>query len=375
MSAGGGWAVARRDVLRAAAALGIGWMTLPLAGRARAAEPPGLSPAEAALQVMTWADYDRPELHAAYARKHGGEPGFVFVESEDEARRKLANGVRPDLMHPCSYGLRRWREAGLLQPLDEALLPNLADVWDGLKTIPQTVHEGRRWFAPFDCGNASILYRTDLVDPADVAEESWSLLFNDNYAGRLAMYDAGAEMVAIAALTLGYGAADLDEAQLGSVKLMLARQRGLVRFYWREAGEIEHALASGEIVAAYAWNDSAARVNEMGVPVRFMTPREGRLTWACGLVRRAGATGDAAAAHDFIDAMLAPESGKFMLETYGVGHSNRKAYDLVDAGLPKRLGWEDAAASFDRCVVLQEAEEPYRSRYQNLVTRVKAGLD
>ena len=37
-------------------------------------------------------------------------------------------------------------------------------------------------------------------------------------------------------------------------------QRGLIRFYWRDPAEMEHALASGEIAAAFAWNDSARRV-------------------------------------------------------------------------------------------------------------------
>ncbi|MBX6320376.1 MAG: extracellular solute-binding protein [Rhodospirillaceae bacterium] len=326
--------------------------------------------------VMTWADYDRPELHGGYAGKHGGSPEFVFVESEDEALKKLAAGLRPDVMHPCAYDLRRWREAGLLRPLDERLLPNLADVWDRLKAIPQTVYRGQRWFAPFDCGHASVLYRTDLVDPADVEEESWALLFDDAYAGRLAMYDAGPELVATAALALGYGAgASLDDDQLDRVRLLLSRQRVLLRFYWREAEEMEHALASGEIVASYAWNDSALRVAAMGVPVRFMEPREGRLAWVCGLVRHAAAPGDEVAAHDFINAMLAPEAGQFLIETYSVGHANRKAFARVDPELLAELGWADAAASFRHCMVLEEPEEPLRSRYLDLVARMKAGLD
>ncbi len=221
-----------------------------------------------------------------------------------------------------------------------------------------------------------MLYRTDLVDPADVEEESWSLLFNDAYAGRLAMYDAGPEMVAIAALTLGYGAgASLDDDQLERVRLLLTRQRALVRFYWREAEEMEHALASGEVVAAYAWNDSALRVTAMGVPVRFMEPREGRLAWVCGLVRHAAAGGDEAAAHDFIDSMLSAEAGRFLIETFSVGHANRAAYGQVNPELLAQLGWADPARSFERCVVLEEPEEPLRSRYLNLVTRVKAGLE
>jgi spermidine/putrescine transport system substrate-binding protein len=328
------------------------------------------------LLVMTWPDFDRPELHPGYAQRHGGPPDYVVADSEDEALRKLAAGLRPDIMHPCSYGLRRWREAGLLQPLDTTRLPNLADVWDCMKDIPETVHEGRRYFAPFDCGYASILYRTDLVDPADVAEESWWLLFDERYAGRLAMYDAGPEMIDIAALVLGFAdVAALDQAQLAEVKQLLLRQRDILRFYWRESAEVEHALASGEIVAGYAWNDSARQLAKMGVPVRFMEPREGRLAWVCGLVRHAAAPGDAATAHDFINAMLAPQAGKFLIETFGVGHANRRSYDLVRPDLLAELGLAAAGESFARCLMPRAPQEPFRSRYLNLVNAVKAGLD
>jgi spermidine/putrescine-binding protein len=279
-------------------------------------------------------------------------------------------------MHPCSYGLHRWRKARLLQPLDEGRLPNLADLWDGLKTVPGTVEEGRRYFVPFDCGHASVLYRNDLVDPADVEEESWGLLFDENYAGRLAMYDGGTEMVEIAARMLGHEtSATLEEADFHSIKRLLLRQRQLTRFYWRDAAEIEHALADGEIVAAFAWNDSALRVRDLGAPVRFMEPKEGRLTWVCGFVRHAGALASEDAAHDFIDAMLAPETGKALIETCRVGHANRKAYGLVEPDLLDRLGWPDPPTSFARCLVPQEAEEPYRSRCLNLVNEVRAGLN
>jgi len=38
-------------------------------------------------------------------------------------------------------------------------------------------------------GLSSVLYRTDLVDAADVADPSWGLLFNEKYKGKLSMYD------------------------------------------------------------------------------------------------------------------------------------------------------------------------------------------
>ena len=33
--------------------------------------------------------------------------------------------------------------------------------------------------------------------------------------------------------------------------------------------------------------------------------------------------------YDFLDAWLSPETGKWMMEEYGYGHSNKKAFDLV----------------------------------------------
>lgn len=358
----------RRWVLRAAAGAGLAVATLPVLARP--------SQQTARPLVLTWKGYDRSELYAAYEQAYGAAPRFVTFASEDEALARVGDGLRPDVMHPCSYDLRRWREAGLLQPIEVSRLSHFGELWEGLLTIPETVHEGYRYFVPVDCGQASVLYRTDLVDPYDVEQESWDLLFNDSYAGRLAMYDTGQTLVDIAAMVLGYGQGTaLDEEQLEAVRELLVEQRSALRFYWRDPAEMEHALASGEIVAAFAWNASVRRVSEMGVPVRFMEPREGRLTWVCGLVRHAQAAGDPAMAHAVIDAMLAPESGKALIETFGIGHANRHAYELVDADLLARLGMESPASLFARCIVPRQPEEPHRSRYLNLVNEVKAGLD
>ncbi len=36
-------------------------------------------------------------------------------------------------------------------------------------------------------------------------------------------------------------------------------------------------MASGEIVAAYAWNESYVKLKQQGVPVGFMVPKENHL--------------------------------------------------------------------------------------------------
>jgi len=358
--------LSRRDFGRALAAAGLGFTALPL------------RPARAAanLTYFTWADYDRPEQHRKFIDKYGASPDMPLFASEEEALQKLLAGFEVDLMHPCSYNVQRWREAGVLQPIDTGRIPNYADVWDKFKSIPKTAFEGATYFVPWECGNASILYRTDLVDPADVTPESWSLLFNEKYAGKLSMYDTDTTFVEIAARVLGYeNLTTLSDAQLATIKPMLVKQRKIMRFYWSDATTLNQAMAAGELVAAYAWNESITALKKEGIPVKYMNPKEGILTWVCGLVRHKNPPGDEQAAYDFIDAMLEPEVGKYMITEVGYGHSNRKAYALVDPAILEGLGWSDPEAVFATSSISDEAEGEYREKYIALVNDVKAGID
>jgi spermidine/putrescine-binding protein len=358
----------RRSFTRALAAAGLGIAALPVIGR----------PAQAAvnLTVFEWAGYDVPELHQAFIDKYGASPQFPLFGAEEEALQKLRSGFQVDVMHPCSYNCKRWREAGVLAPIDTSRLSNYPDIWPKFQEIPQTKVDGQTWFVPFDCGNSSILYRTDLVDPADVADPSWGLLFNEKYKGRLAMFNTDTTLIEIAARVLGLpNFNSLSDAELELVRPMLEKQRDLMRFYWDDATQIEQALASGEIVAAYAWNGSVKALRDQGVPVEYMIPKEGILTWVCGLTLSSAPIGDEQQAYDFIDAMLSPEAGEFLIAEQGYGHSNRKAYERVAPEVLAGLGFDNAEEKFALASVSDEADEPYRSKYIALVEEVKAGVN
>ena len=70
----------------------------------------------------------------------------------------------------------------------------------------------------------------------------------------------------------------------------------------------------------YPWNETLVNLLDQGIPVAF--------GWACGLVRLATAENDEQMAYDFINAWLAPETGKFLIEEYGCGHGNPRGAGL-----------------------------------------------
>jgi spermidine/putrescine-binding protein len=360
--------LSRREILQAMSMLGLSAAALPLAGGAARAAPK--------LDVFTWGGYDVPEAFPQYVATHGGPPNFSLFATEEEALQKMMAGFEPDLAHPCHYNIKRWKDAGILKPFDTAKIPEYPNLWERLRTIPETTFDGAVFFIPWDAGTSSIAYRTDLVDPADVADPSWGLLFNEKYAGKLSMYDTDTTFIELAAKVLGMGQdyLHLSDEQLAQIKPLLVKQRDLMKFYWSDSGQMEQAMAAGEIVAAYAWSGSYAVMKGQGLPVAYMVPKEGILGYSCGLVWNKNGHGDEAAVYDFVNALLDPESGKWLIEGAGYFHSNKRTYKIVDPAVLSNMGASDPEATFASLAIEPDAEEPYRSKYIELVNNIKAGL-
>jgi spermidine/putrescine transport system substrate-binding protein len=219
-----------------------------------------------------------------------------------------------------------WRKAGLLQPIDTTRLKNWDTIFPVFKSLPDLqAGEGKVWMVPWDWGNTSILYRTDLVKNP---EQSWNLLWDKQYAGRMATIDAVHDTPIVAALLAGVNPFDMTPAELDKVAAKLREQRPLLRNYTTDMTSVEQSLASGELVAAMTWNASATTLKKQGVAVEFMKPKEGMLTWACGMVLLKDA-GHVDLAYDFINSRLEAESGKQLIEQYGYGSASSAAFAQV----------------------------------------------
>jgi spermidine/putrescine-binding protein len=354
----------RRAFNRRLAALGLAALWLPLEARqTRAAD---------AITYFTWSGYEVPELHKTYIEKYGRGPDTSLFGDEEEAFQKLRSGFAADVAHPCTYAIRRWREAGLLEPIDISRLPAWPDLFERLKSVDGTVADGQHWFVPIEWGLNSILYRTDRVDIRP-EEESWSILFDEKYKGRLAMFDGVEQAVFAAAMVAGLkDPFSLDDAGLATVKELLLKQKKLLRFYWSDQTALEQAIAAGEVVAALAWNASYLTLKGQGLAVRYMHPKEGNQTYVCGLVKLKGGQGPVDQAYDLINAELDPSAGKFFIEQYGYAHANRRSFEIADPAKLADLGLDHPDQLFENSVFLRDiASEALRQKYNQMFEEVK----
>ncbi len=321
----------RRHLLRALGAAGLSLVALS----------PGrpLTAAGSRVRYLTWGGYDAPELFSDYLEIHDEPPDVSVFAGMDQVFADLNGGMTADVVHPCFEAVPRWREAGLIGAIDTKRLRFWGGVLPELKKLPGAASEADTWFVPVDWGQTSITYRTDLVD-VGYGGESWSMLWDSRYEGRIAVIGLAEDSWWSAAIYAGLASGPPDDAAFRAVRELLRLQRPLVSFYADDMARVERGLESGELVAAMTWNDTPRRLRAKGVPVKFAQPKEGALTWCCGLVlhQRAPAYDKA---HDLIDSLISPEVGAYMIETFGFGHANRLSFDrvgedrLIDSGLSR----------------------------------------
>ena len=296
------------------------------------AMPAMLRPARAAESItwMGWAGLDTPELAPEFFAKHGASAmQATYFGDEYEGIAKLKAGFRADLCTPCIDVMPNWITANLL-PIDESKLSHYPEIIDSLAHFEASRFDGDLYFVPVYWGTSSFMYRTDLTDITP-EEESWALLYDERFAGKIAIWDSTDAVIPTASLVLGYKDDPFRPSgeRLKKVQELLAKQAKLLRFYWAGATDNLQAFASGETVITYAWQGTAMNLIAEGeVPTVYANPKEGRLTWVCGLARATG-DGDPALAHDFIDASISAEAGKAMIEGLSYGSANRNAYALV----------------------------------------------
>ncbi|WP_227268973.1 ABC transporter substrate-binding protein [Roseobacter weihaiensis] len=361
--------LSRRAFNRTLLSAGVGMVATPLIGTRQVV-------AQETEQgtIFTWGGYDVGELYTSYEAANGALPNFAIFGGTEEALTKMRGGFTPDIAHPCNAGLKRWVDTGMFQPIDTSRLSNWGDVIPELVAMDgNDAGDGQPWLAPFDWGGTSITYRTDLFELEE--EESWDMLWDKRYAGQLGSLASGGDAWWCGAIKAGvpFGEIATDEA-FEKISAAMREQRPLIRVYTDDTTTLEQALSSGEMAAAMTWNSSAVALASEGIPVRFARPKEGALTWVCGLMVHKDAP-NLDKAYEIIDSLLSVEAGKFMINDYGYGHSNAKSFDQFDAqtlvglGLSKDPGDILSAGHF----MIPQSQE-WETRMNETFEMIKAGF-
>jgi putative spermidine/putrescine transport system substrate-binding protein/spermidine/putrescine transport system substrate-binding protein len=328
------------------------------------------------LTVFDWAGYEVPELHPRYVEKHGDSPTFTFFGDEDEAFEKLRAGFKSDLAHPCSQSIVKWREAGLLEPLDTSKITGWGDLNPGIMAMKNlaTTEDGTTWFMPWDWGNTLLVYNSEKVGAEDVA--SLKAFADPKFEGRVSIGDNVDDAYALASLVIGLKDwTTMTDEQFAQASDFLRQVHKNVRLYWTDSTEIVQALTGGEVDLAWAWNDAAVLSAAEGAPILSnRDTAEGLSTWVCGYVKLKDAPGNADKAYDFLSAINDdPSVAQLLVSDWGYGHANAKAMASVDPEILKEKGYDDVARFIDKTLFQSPVPAELKQKMIAEFEKIKAG--
>jgi spermidine/putrescine transport system substrate-binding protein len=305
--------------------------------------PGGTASASEEVTLFTFETLANDPLMEDYVAKYGAKPNTAVFADEDEAFAKMQAGYAPDVMGPCSYEFERWKEAGLLQPIDVTKLKSWASIAPVLKQIPGAMKsETEAWFVPQYFAQTSITYRKDLA-PEYAAAENWKILFDPKYAGKIAVLEGVDDTVTLVAKAFGIDPYAMTPEQWEEVQTKLREVVANDALVTTDQTTIAQGLQSGSLVAAITWSDSWATLRNEKVDVGFMTqPDVGRFTYVCGFVMHKDVPEDRKEkVYTLIDSGLSNTAAHYLVNEYSNGSANAEAMktltdeEVATSGLSK----------------------------------------
>ena len=255
------------------------------------------------LNVYNWGEYMADGSDSEYANvnemfedyyyeKYGKKVvvNYSNYATNEDLFSKLNNSaVSYDIVIPSDYMIEKLIEADLLLEFDvKKDIPNYKYIDSTFKN--PYYDENERYSVPYTYGMIGIIYNPEMVDPEDVEDESWSLLWNEKYAGQILQFNNPRDAFATAMYWKGLDINSTDPDVWDQALDLLIDQKPLIKGYVND--EIFDTMTGGSAaIAPYFAGDYITMAETDGaVPLLFYYPTEG--------------------VNYFVDAMCIPKSSK-----------------------------------------------------------------
>lgn len=177
----------------------------------------GLEPEAGPLRLFNYPDYVSPDVLEKFKAQYGVEVEVTTFDVDAEAITKLASGaVDVDVHHSCVPStMNRLIEGGLLQPLNTSYLTNRGNV---LPAFDDPWYDaGSTYTVPYTVYSSGIGYRADKIDPAEVNERGWDMIWDTRFKGVTSILDDYREGIALALLRGGN--TDINTTDVDAINL------------------------------------------------------------------------------------------------------------------------------------------------------------
>lgn len=281
------------------------------------------------LVISNWDGYMAKDIAETFKAATGLEIEVVNHATNEEIMGKLmaSQGKGYDIVFVSSPFAEILNHQSLLEPLDKAAIPNLANLYPEAASL--AYDPGNAYSVPYTWGTTGLCYRSDLVK---TAPDSWMNLLapSDDIKGKTTMLATDRWLMAAGELAKGYSVNEADPAKIAEVKDLLIQARKTLLAY--DDTTFYSKLVSGEASLVHAWDGWCNYGITENKDIKFVVPKEGSDLWVDTIVVMKSSE-EKDAAMKFINFILDPTNHAWAAQNILYKVPNKAAMESLDKAL------------------------------------------
>ncbi len=155
------------------------------------------------LNVYNWGEYISNEndeecglfdVNAGFEKYYKEKYGVTvkvnystYATNEDMYAKLTNSAVSYDVIIPSEYMIEKMISNDMLLELDMSKIPNYSNIREEFKYLPHDPEN--KYSVPYTYGMLGVIYNSEFVAEDDVASESWGLLWNEKYKGKILQFN------------------------------------------------------------------------------------------------------------------------------------------------------------------------------------------
>ena len=274
------------------------------------------------LKIFTWSDYLKAEVQKKFEEKYGCKVIIDTFDSNEAMLAKLEAGASGyDLLIPSSYAVQELKRKGLIQPLDQAKIPNLANV--DKDYLAKALDPKMEVSVPYMNACTCLSF---LASKVSNPTNSWAMLDRPDLKGRITLLDDMREVLGAALKFLGHSINSINPAELAKAADVAIRWKANIAKF--ESEQYKTGIASGEFFLVQGYVGDLMQVAAENKDMKIFIPKEGSVSSCDDLCIPRDAK-NVELAHQFIDFVTGAEIAAENMESIGFRAPNSAAYAHV----------------------------------------------
>ncbi len=328
----------------------------------------GPDSATVTVNFLNWGDYIDPDVIPEFEAANPGIKINMTTTDSNEAMYAIAatEGSQINMMIPSEYMLQRMMKEDMLAKIDTAKLDNFQYVKD-FAAKNCGYDPDCKYSVPYSWGTFGILYNKTMVNGT---VDSWDVLFDPQYSGKILMYDSIRDSLGVALLKLGYSLNSTDPAEINAAADLLKEQKPLVLAYGTD--DLRMTMVNGSAAMAVMYAGDAAYSMQDNEDLAYAIPKGGANIFVDSMCITKNTTGDVYdATLKFINFMLSPEIAAKNAEYTGYSTPEPEALQYVSEEMQQNNAF-NPTDDLTNCEYYEHLDKEVLKLYEEAWMRVKA---